>query len=260
VSHLSDVAPRSRPVRHGHRYRRRQDVRDGADRPIVGERWPPGGHLQTAASGCRRQSEGLVSDDAVALWNAAGRPGDLEHVCPQRFAAPLAPHLAAQAEGRRLDPDLLRSGLDYWQEESEIILVEGAGGLMSPLGDDLYVADLAAEFDFPLVVVSRNILGTINQTLQTLLAAAVFPRLESGTAPISRNGPRGALQEWEPSHRGLPIAGLVLNHAGPPGGGDASLASNRRELAARCTPPILTELAWGGDRFDTPVDWFSLAR
>ena len=132
------------------------------------------GVYKPAASGCRRQDGVLVSDDAVALWNAAGRPGELERVCPQRFAAPLAPHLAALAEGRRLDADLLREGLEYWRERSEIILVEGAGGLMSPLGEDEYVADLAEEFGFPLVVVSRNVLGTINQTLQTLIAAAVF--------------------------------------------------------------------------------------
>ena len=80
----------------------------------------------------------------------AGRR-DLDHVCPQRFAAPLAPHLAARAEGSQLDFGLLCRGIEYWQERAEIILVEGAGGLMSPLGEDRYVADLAAEFGFPLV-------------------------------------------------------------------------------------------------------------
>ena len=73
------------------------------------------GVYKPAASGCRRRGGVLVSDDAVALWEAAGRPGDLEHVCPQRFEAPLAPHLAAAAEGRQLDAGLLRRGLEYWQ-------------------------------------------------------------------------------------------------------------------------------------------------
>ena len=68
------------------------------------------GVYKPAASGCVRDAQGrLVSDDAVALWEAAGRPGDLEHVCPQRFAAPLAPHLAARAEGREIDAGLLRT-------------------------------------------------------------------------------------------------------------------------------------------------------
>ena len=193
------------------------------------------GVYKPAASGCRREGKTLVSDDAVALWNAAGRPGDMEHVCPQRFAAPLAPHLAAREEGRQLDAGLLGRGIEYWRGRAEIILVEGAGGLMSPLGEDGYVADLAAEFGFPLLVVSRNVLGTINQTLQTLIAAATF-------------------------RQGLPVAGVVLNHTEPPSADDVSLATNRRELAARCGVPILAEVVWRGGRFDTAVDWLALAR
>src|SRR5690349_2937295 len=75
-----------------------------------------GGHrvgvYKPAASGCRVEAGRLVSEDALALWEAAGRPGTLDEVCPQRFAAPLAPHLAAEAEGRSLDAALLRAGLD----------------------------------------------------------------------------------------------------------------------------------------------------
>ena len=117
------------------------------------------GVYKPVASGCRAEHSDLVSDDAPALWEAAGRPGELEHVCPQRFTAPLAPPAAARAEGRLIDADLLRSGLDYWSLRSDIVLVEGVGGLMSPLDDERYVADLAYDFGFPLVVVARNALG-----------------------------------------------------------------------------------------------------
>ena len=187
------------------------------------------GVYKPAASGCRHKGEELISDDAVALWEAAGRPGDLNHVCPQRFEAPLAPHLAALAEGKTIDADRLRDGIDYWRARSDVILVEGVGGLMSPLSQDDYVADLADEFGFPLVVVSRNVLGTINATLQTLITAATF-------------------------RDGLPIAGVVLNHPTQPSD-DASLATNRRELSERCVPPILAEVSWGAERFDVEVDW-----
>ncbi len=182
------------------------------------------GVYKPAASGCRREGDRLISDDAVALWEAAGRPGDLEHVCPQRFEAPLAPHLAAQAEGRSVDVNLLGAGLEFWRRRSEVLLVEGVGGLMSPVGEKLYVADLAKAFDFPLVVVSRNALGTINHTLQTLITAAVY---------------RG----------GLPVAGVVLNHPSAPSESDASLPLNRREIALHCAAPILAEVAWGRPRF-----------
>lgn len=193
------------------------------------------GVYKPAASGCARVGGVLVSDDAVALWNAAGRPGEFDRVCPQCFEAPLAPHLAALAEGGRLDAGRLRQGLQYWQERSEIILVEGAGGLMSPMGEDDYVADLAAEFGFPLVVVARNALGTINQTLQTLITAAVF-------------------------REGLPVAGVVLNHPEVPSTDDVSLSQNRGELAARCVPPILAEVGWNAETAGVEIDWFSLAQ
>ena len=70
----------------------------------------------------------------------------------------------------------LRSGIDFWRETSDVVLVEGAGGLMSPISDDDYNADLAAEFGYPLLVVAANELGTINATLQTLITASTLSR------------------------------------------------------------------------------------
>jgi dethiobiotin synthetase len=190
------------------------------------------GVYKPAASGCRREGDHLISEDAEMLWEAAGRPGPLDRVCPQCFEAPLAPHLAARAEGRQIDPDLLRRGLDFWKDCSDILLVEGAGGLMSPLGQREFVADLACEFGFPLIVVSRNALGTINHTLQTLIAAAF--------------------------REGLTVAGIVLNNPSPPAA-DPSVASNRAEISARTSTAILAEVAWNAGHFDTEVDWARLA-
>jgi dethiobiotin synthetase len=192
------------------------------------------GVYKPAASGCRREGHELVSDDAVALWEAAGRPGELARVCLQRFAAPLAPHLAARAEGRRIDTALLTAGLDYWLERSDVVLVEGAGGLMSPIADEMYVADLAAELRYPLVIVAANVLGVINHTLQTLITAA--------------------------SHRGgLPVAGVVVNQARVQPH-DVSVTSNLHELQRRSRSPILGEVAWQGQQVTPGVDWAKLAR
>jgi dethiobiotin synthetase len=193
------------------------------------------GVYKPAASSCRRDGRKLVSDDALALWRAAGEPGALASVCPQRFAAPLAPHLAARQERKEIDARLLRKGLDYWRKRSDIVVVEGAGGLMSPIGESDYVADLAAEFGFPLVVVAPNRIGTINSTLLTLIAAAARPKP-------------------------LPIAGIIINDVLPPGSGDPSVHSNRMELELRCVPPVLAQLAHGAAFFDKPVDWLALAR
>jgi len=191
------------------------------------------GVYKPAASGCREQAGALVSDDAQALWEAAGCPGTLEQVCPQRFRAPLAPHLAARAEGSELDPRQLRSGLSRWADLCEIVVIEGAGGLMSPLGDELYVADLAREFGYPLLVVAPNQLGVINQTLQTLITASCF---------------RG----------GIPVAGVVLNQRQPPAPEDASQASNLAELHRRCGVPVLAAVPWQATGLDPQLDWANL--
>jgi dethiobiotin synthetase len=191
------------------------------------------GVYKPAASGCRAEGSQLLADDAISLWEAAGRPGRLEQVCPQCFAEPLAPHLAARAAGLSLDTELLRSGLDPWREGYDVVVVEGAGGLMSPLSDVDYVADLANEFQLPLVVVTKNSLGMINQTLQTLIAAATY-------------------------REGIDVAGIVINRT-TDDKSDRSVETNAQELAARAVPPILAEVRFGATEFDREVDWAALA-
>jgi dethiobiotin synthetase len=190
------------------------------------------GVYKPVASGCERRGDALVSPDAMALWDAAGRPGSISQVCPQIFSAPLAPHLAARAEGKTVDSELLRDGVDFWLDSSDIVIVEGAGGLMSPISDDDYNADLAADLGFPLIVVAENALGTINATLQTFITARTF-------------GDR------------LEVAGFVLNSA-KSASEDPSVASNANELSRRCPSPLLVTVGHGGG-FDHEVDWWSLA-
>jgi dethiobiotin synthetase len=193
------------------------------------------GVYKPVASGCHVDGDRLVSDDALRLWEAAGRPGELDRVGPQRFAAPLAPHLAALAEGRAVDRELLCSGLEYWRDRSDLVVVEGVGGLLTPVSEQDYVADLACEFGYPLVVVSRNVLGAINQTLQTLAVAASY---------------RG----------GLKVAGVVLNDADPDRvADDLSIGSNADELRRRCNAPVLAHVRWNASAFEPRVKWMDWA-
>ncbi len=191
------------------------------------------GVYKPVATGCPLRDGRLIPEDGLILWEAAGRPGTLELVCPQYFAAPLAPHLAAQLEGKKVDWEKILRGAKRWQEECDILLVEGVGGLMSPIDQEHYVADLVAALGYPLVVVSRNTLGTINLTLQTLIAACAF-------------------------EDGLPIAGIVINDIVPPGE-DPSAEFNPRELELRCGPPVLARVSFGARQLDRKVAWASLA-
>ncbi len=104
---------------------------------------------------------------------------------------------------------------------------------MSPLCEDEYVADLAYDFGFPLVIVARNTLGTINHVLQTLIAAAAF-------------------------REGLDVAGIVLNQSTAPGD-DPSIAHNGAEIRSRAGAPLLAELGFGARRFEPAVDWYTVA-
>jgi len=191
------------------------------------------GVYKPVASDCVLMGDQVIAEDAVVLWDAAGQPLSLEAVCPQRFRAGLAPHLAAKSEGKQIDSQLLRTGIEAWTDHCDIVVVEGAGGLMCPLGEDEYVADLAADLGYPLIVVAPNMLGVINQTLQTLITAACF-------------------------REGLEVAGIVLNDC-QGFAGDLSTQSNRAEIAARTVPPIIAQVRYQADDFDAAIDWFNLA-
>lgn len=192
------------------------------------------GVYKPVASDCVSDGRQLVSEDAVALWEAAGRPLSLDAVCPNRYQAPLAPHLAARAAGRELDADGMRKGLEIWADECDIIIVEGAGGLMSPISDDEYFADLAYDFGYPSVVVAPNAIGAINQSLSALITASCF-------------------------QDGIPLAGVLLNDCRS-FDGDISMDSNREQIASRAMVPVLSRLRYEGEKFDDEVDWMKVAR
>lgn len=127
--------------------------------------------------------------DALALQAAAGGGDRLEEVCPARFALPAAPIVAAEAEGRRVDPGALRAAFALLCARHECVITEAAGGLLVPLCAGLDMAGLALALELPVLVVARARLGTINHTLLTLAAL--------------RN-------------RGLPVAGVVVSRADGP--------------------------------------------
>jgi len=179
------------------------------------------------ASGCEQRGELRVSGDAVALWEAAGRRGTLHDVCPQRFLAPLAPAAAAAAEGHTVDDALLLSGIDAVGSGAQWLVIEGAGGLLSPLSDSQLNSDVADKLDAELVIIAANRLGVIHQVLATVLAAKAL---------------------------GLPVLGVILNQVSERT--DPSLATNAATIAKFTSVPLLADLAFGAQQ--TNVDWASL--
>lgn len=102
---------------------------------------------------------------------AVARLGGLapQDVLPEayRLRTPASPHLAAALDGIAIDPARLAPPAD---DPARPLVIEGAGGLMVPLTDDLLLIDLFARWGLPVVLVARSGLGTLNHTLLSLEA------------------------------------------------------------------------------------------
>lgn len=128
-----------------------------------------------------------------------------------RLSTPVAPPVAADLEGATLDPQSWIDDIERAASQAELVLVEGAGGLLSPLTWELTLRDLARQLRASVLLVSANRLGCLNHTLLTLEAL-------------------DAAQ--------LPVLGVILNDARPQPD-DASRASNLSALA-RLRPELPT--------------------
>jgi len=113
------------------------------------------------------------SDPALIL-RSLGRTPDrrsVAEIAPWRFDLPTSPHLAARSEGRSV---ILEEVAAFCREcehpARDVLLIEGAGGIMSPLGEQCTVLDLAVTLGHPVVIVTGSYLGAISHTLTALAA------------------------------------------------------------------------------------------
>jgi dethiobiotin synthetase len=109
-----------------------------------------------------------AESDPAILLAALGRPLNdetLAAVSPFRFAAPLAPAMAAAQEGRRVSLEAIVAASRPKSARSDIVLVEGIGGVMVPLARGVTVLDWIAELRYPVILVVGSYLGTISHTL-----------------------------------------------------------------------------------------------
>ncbi|HET8760288.1 MAG TPA: dethiobiotin synthase, partial [Nitrospiria bacterium] len=142
--------------------------------------------------------------DAEHLRRAAGVDDPIEAIRPYRFAAPLAPLVAARRERARISPMALTRGYARLARRHDVMVVEGVGGLMVPLTESKTTLDLAETIGLPLLLVIGNRLGAISHALLTVQAAR---------------------------SRGLGLLGGVINDLTP-----------KIDLAVRTNPTVLREL------------------
>lgn len=130
--------------------------------------------MKPIASGCAMTAEGLRNHDALRLQHAASPSFSYETVNPYAFEAAIAPHIAAQQHGINIDLDVIRAKFKQLQQESDCVVVEGAGGWRVPINNFQDMSDLAATLQLPVILVVGMRLGCLNHAL--LSAEAITQR------------------------------------------------------------------------------------
>ena len=89
---------------------------------------------------------------------------------PEIFTYPASPHLATKIDGREIDFQKIENATAQLAEKYDVVLLEGAGGLMVPLTTELLTIDYVAEKKLPVILVTSGRLGSINHTILSLEA------------------------------------------------------------------------------------------
>jgi dethiobiotin synthetase len=158
--------------------------------------------------------------DARVLRAALAGALTLDEINPWHYPAPVAPLLAARRAGGRVRLAGVRAHIRKMQKRFEVVLVEGAGGLLSPLGEDFNSRDLIAALRATPLVVGPNRIGAVNQVLLTL---AALPRAAAARARV-----------------------VLISPPRP----DAATPSNAGLLAEFFEAERIFELPWLGGRFE----------
>ena len=170
--------------------------------------------MKPVAAGGDMSPAGLLNDDVEALRGASGVALSSEDLCCYLLPEPVAPHIAALHEDVEIDLDVIRQRFDQVADVAEVVLVEGVGGFLVPLGDSITSADLAVDLDLPVILVVGLRLGCLNHALLTQEAIVA---------------------------RRLTIAGWVANQIDPH---MAELDANIDALEERLRAPLLGVIEW----------------
>lgn len=98
-------------------------------------------------------------------------PEDIDHTtAPVIYSYPASAQLAARIDGREIDLQAIDNATERLKERYDIVLIEGAGGLMVPVTDDFFTIDYVSTRKLPLILVANGVLGSINHTILSLEA------------------------------------------------------------------------------------------
>ena len=130
--------------------------------------------VQTGVSVNSDSREMNIADDIVThrqLMGVAMQPCDTDNTtCPFRYEKPASPHLAVKLANTVLDPEIITKSTQQLQANYDVVLLEGAGGLLVPMTEQLLILDYIVTQGYPVILVTSGRLGSINHTLLSLEA------------------------------------------------------------------------------------------
>ena len=137
------------------------------------------GVMKPVASGAITQNSKLVSEDVEFFYKIFKLKDAYNVVNPFCFKTPIAPGVAARQENVIVDLNTIKQNFNKLLKRYDYVIVEGAGGLMSPVTEKyLTNADLAKELALSVIIVCRTNLGTINHTMLTIEYAKQIKKID----------------------------------------------------------------------------------
>jgi len=121
--------------------------------------------MKPIASGCDWTEGQWQNEDALAMIKQSNVNLPYSSVNPYAFEPAIAPHIAAQQNKTDISLAVIKNQFEQIKQQSDAVIVEGAGGWLVPINETETMADLAAELDLAVVLVVAIKLGCINHAL-----------------------------------------------------------------------------------------------
>ena len=126
--------------------------------------------MKPVAAGCELVDGEWINEDVVKLEAASNVQAPRELINPYSFKEAIAPHIAAEKAGVEIKIEKIVQAYLQLASMADVVIVEGAGGLLVPLNDTQNMADLVAVLNIPIILVVGMKLGCINHSLLTVEA------------------------------------------------------------------------------------------
>jgi dethiobiotin synthetase len=170
--------------------------------------------MKPVAAGC--DADGVFEDVAM-LQAASNVQAPMERINPYRFVPAIAPHIAAEQAGKQISFAPIISAFQELQQQAEVVIVEGAGGIAVPLNEYQDMSDLVLALDIPVILVVGMRLGCLNHALLSVKAIR---------------------------QKGLQLSGWIANYVSP---GMPAAEENESALLQRLDAPLLITVPYAAD-------------